>query len=554
MGRPPAEWQDHEKTNHYAPYPTWPCRLTYGGMVLMPWNIRRWQCWAPSLKGPPAATGKVNQEDKRKQQAKSLSSHLETSAVPLVYTQWNAEGLRKKKPELQEFLKRDGVDIICIQETHLKDAHHLTLRGYGIFRHDRADRHKGGTVTLVRNTILAVEVRGTEGDSEYPAIRVVVQSREITVINYYCPTDKELQVHTLPLVNHHLLITSDFNGDSPSWGYADLNSRGEQIEDWMIENSLILINRPDDQPTHLSCVWKTFSTPELVITSEDIQKICDREVYTQLGGSDHLPDLLKVTLTEQTTSQKKEPSWNYKKADSSKFQNLTDVLCRKLDTDNSKNINTSVQQPLIAYFRQQSRPSSEARGRTTSLTGVTTYREPPTESPWPIHRTSEARKRLEQLPSPEHTILYNKARTAVDKEKNKEAHKSWQKKDWLIHQHGERHTEALESDKGPEWRSAACPKSSPCEGRYPDLHRQEGSLLACRQFPRGQPTWYLKGETSRHQNDDQRTTTETISHPKHDIWVLHPWAELCYQTAKKQESPREGWHFQWDDLPSWKCG
>ena len=112
----------------------------------------------------------------------------------------------------------------------------------------------------------------------------------------------------------------------------------------MIENNLILINRPDDQPTHLSRAWKTLSTPDLAIASEDIQKICDREVHTQLGGSDHLPVLLKVTLTEQTTSQKKEPSLNYKKADWLKFQNLTDMLCRELDTDNSKNINASVQQ------------------------------------------------------------------------------------------------------------------------------------------------------------------------------------------------------------------
>ena len=128
-----------------------------------------------------------------------MSSHPETSAVPLVFAQWNAEGLRKKKPELQEFLKREGMDIICIQETHLTDAHRFTLRGYELFRHDRADRHKGGIVTLVRNTIPAMEVGRSEGDSEYLAITVVVQGREITVINYYCPPDRDLQLHTLPL-------------------------------------------------------------------------------------------------------------------------------------------------------------------------------------------------------------------------------------------------------------------------------------------------------------------------------------------------------------------
>ena len=167
-------------------------------------------------RGPPVATSKANQEEKRRQQAKSLSSHPETSAVLLVFVQWNTEGLQKKKPELQIFLKRKGGDIICIQETHQTDAHHFTLRGYELSNHDRADQHKGGIVTLVWNTIPAVEVGRSGRDSEHLAIRVVLQGSEITVINYYFPPHKDLQLHTLPLVNHSLLTTSDFNGHSPN--------------------------------------------------------------------------------------------------------------------------------------------------------------------------------------------------------------------------------------------------------------------------------------------------------------------------------------------------
>ena len=121
-------------------------------------------------RGPPAATGKANQEEKA---TNSLSSHPEASAVPLVFAQWNAEGLRKKKPELQELLKREEVYIICIQETHLTNVHRFTL-----FRYDRADRHMGGIVTLVQNTIRAVQVGRSEGDSEHLVIRVVLQRRE----------------------------------------------------------------------------------------------------------------------------------------------------------------------------------------------------------------------------------------------------------------------------------------------------------------------------------------------------------------------------------------
>ena len=59
---------------------------------------------------------------------------------------------------------------------------------------------------------------------------------------------------------------------------------------------------------------------------------------------------------------------------------------------------------------------------------------------------------------------------------------------------------------------AACPKSSPFEGRFPDLHGQKGSLPACRQFPRGKPTRHLKGETSRHQNASAETQDPPSAH------------------------------------------
>ena len=75
-----------------------------------------------------------------------------------------------KKSEPQEFLTREDVDIICIQETHLTGACRFTLRGYKLLRHDRVDRHKRG----IRNTIPAVEFERAGKDSEYLAIKVVL--------------------------------------------------------------------------------------------------------------------------------------------------------------------------------------------------------------------------------------------------------------------------------------------------------------------------------------------------------------------------------------------
>jgi hypothetical protein len=66
------------------------------------------------------------------------------------------------------------VDKICIQETHLTDAHRFSIRGYELFRHDRTNRPKGGIATLVRNSIPAMETGRSAGDTEYLAVRLVL--------------------------------------------------------------------------------------------------------------------------------------------------------------------------------------------------------------------------------------------------------------------------------------------------------------------------------------------------------------------------------------------
>ena len=149
-----------------------------------------------------------------------------------------------------------------------------------------------------------------------------------------------------------------------------------------------------------------------------------------------------------------------------------------------------------AYFRQQSRPSPEAEERTTSLTGVTTYSASTTNSQKPQNNLSRSLCQSTPSSTTKQGLLLKKKRSRKPASHGKK----------ILAHSARRKAHSSRIWQRPEWRSAACPKSSSFEGRYPDLHVQEGSLLACRQFPRGQPTWYLKGEMSRHQNEDQGTT------------------------------------------------
>ena len=44
----------------------------------------------------------------------------------------------------------------------------------------------------------------------------------------------------------------DFNSHSLSWGYDDLDHKGDEVEDWIITHNMVLINKADDPPTFYS--------------------------------------------------------------------------------------------------------------------------------------------------------------------------------------------------------------------------------------------------------------------------------------------------------------
>ena len=111
---------------------------------------------------------------------------------------WNAEGVRQKKLELQQFLKVQKIDICCIQETHLNNTHRFSIRGYEIHRVDRADRPKDGVLTLVKTSIPSTEVQRSEkADTEYITVKLILPDRNLTICNLYSPPNKAINLQIL---------------------------------------------------------------------------------------------------------------------------------------------------------------------------------------------------------------------------------------------------------------------------------------------------------------------------------------------------------------------
>jgi exonuclease III len=78
-------------------------------------------------------------------------------------TCWNADGVRGRKLELQQFLSEHGVDIYLLNETHLVAKRALRSVNYVCHRKDRSTPG-GGTAILVHKGIdhYAVPVSGLQ--------------------------------------------------------------------------------------------------------------------------------------------------------------------------------------------------------------------------------------------------------------------------------------------------------------------------------------------------------------------------------------------------------
>nr|KAG5697608.1 hypothetical protein BaRGS_001033 [Batillaria attramentaria] len=307
------------------------------------------------------------------------------------------------------------------------------MRGYEVFRQDREDRHKGGIATLVKTSIPAVEVhRSGKEELEHHTVKLLLPSGDLLITNCYSPPASVLGLHNVKLEASRHLVVGDFNSHSPSWGYEELDSRGEEVEDWMMENQIVLINKPDDKPTCYSRAWKTSSTPDLAIATDDIHRLSTRAVSTQLGGSDHLP----VTITISSigcTEHNMAPSWNLKRANWTTFREKADHLCK--DISQSQHLNKNVQ--LLSDAVLQAAKVSIPRGKRRQ------YRPYWSDHLAQLHtELDSARETMEDNPTTENVQRHNAIKETFNQQKRTEIQRSWNEKTSSLN---------MEKDTGKLW-------------------------------------------------------------------------------------------------------
>ena len=282
---------------------------------------------------------------------------------------------------------------------------------------------------LVRNNIAASDFKvDTNQQAEIHGVKITVDNSAISILNLYCPHDKDLSLQNINVPSQNCLTVGDFNSHSTSWGYG-VTDRRDEVEDWQIENNMLLLNDPEHPPTFFSRRWISTSTPGLAFATEDLSRKTSRKVLNQLAGSDHRPVLLAINLQYRPSNPKTFPRWNYKKADWEMFSRLTNEHCKTVKADHF-----SINKATDSFNQSILRAASETIPR-----GVRkNYRPYWTEELQGLEdEVARIREKVENNPTPQNNIAHKVCTAKYRKAYIQAARTSW----------GEKKTEKFNLDR-----------------------------------------------------------------------------------------------------------
>ncbi|KAK3779727.1 hypothetical protein RRG08_013682 [Elysia crispata] len=114
----------------------------------------------------------------------------------------------------------------------------FSLRGYQVFEQHREGKRKGGILTLIRNDIPVVEILLAKDNSTgFLGAEIILPSGNLQIYNVYSPpSDTDVTEDHNSTKPENWMAVGDFNGHCPSWGYQNIDKKGDDIEEWMIEH------------------------------------------------------------------------------------------------------------------------------------------------------------------------------------------------------------------------------------------------------------------------------------------------------------------------------
>jgi hypothetical protein len=156
---------------------------------------------------------------------------------------WNADGVRGRKLELEQFLGQHGVDICLLIETFLNPSQAFRLANYVCHRTDRLNAG-GRTAILVRRGIVhhSVPVLGLT-HLKATAIQVTLAGRPVKILAVYLSTSRPLIGADLTACfggGLPVLMAGDLNAKHVDWNSRLTTKRGKLLQDYADWNSCLI--------------------------------------------------------------------------------------------------------------------------------------------------------------------------------------------------------------------------------------------------------------------------------------------------------------------------
>ena len=254
--------------------------------------------------------------------------------------QWNCRGFRANLDEIHILIQDFFPVAFCLQETLLSDKNVVEFRKYALFCSKpviRDNRAHGGAALMIRKDVPHSQVQ-TVSNLQAVAVRVSL-FHPITICSIYLPSSSPIDIKKLTdlldQLSSPVLLIGDFYAHSPLWGCKFLDNKGKQIEDFVSNNSLCLLNTKAITYIHPGTGSQT--AIDLSICDPSLLMDLSWTVHDDLCGSDHYPLILKNNKpTPSDTTQR----WKLTKADWPTFADLCETY---LTEDMFENANDSIE-------------------------------------------------------------------------------------------------------------------------------------------------------------------------------------------------------------------
>lgn len=288
----------------------------------------------------------------------------------LTLATWNANSIKYKKHELNDFLNNHDIDIILLTETHLKPHVSCSLPNYKFHRFDRDGQSGGGVGIIIKNSIN----HSLLPDLNLKAIETIaisvknINGTNLTIRCVYCPHPNsndfrndlvKLTGNRAPYING-----GDYNCLHQNWNCLRSNRGGRTLYNYLNTSNNCSIIAPDDY---------TFTRPnrspsvlDLYLTNQP-QHVVDIRTIHELS-SDHFPVICKLDFNINHIPSTRQIH-NFKQADWLLYQSQIDESILNMNYDQPLQSTDEIDEALNSLNEIIYR----ARDAAVPMTPITSY-------------------------------------------------------------------------------------------------------------------------------------------------------------------------------------